>query len=79
MELYRSVIFKRQTTSSWYYYEFDVVDHLRSFEEVNLPGQRAVWGQRMVVTPNYIMCEREGDGNDGMVGSEALLAGLMGE
>ena len=55
--------------------EFRVVDHVKSFGEVNCHGQRAEWGTGLVETFGYVMCNREEAVNGGVVRTEAMLDG----
>ena len=50
-----------------------MIDHVKSFGEVNRRCQRAEWGTGSVGTLCYIICEKGGNG--GVFGTEAMMGG----
>ena len=52
-----------------------MVDHVKSFGEVNRHGLRKVWETAFIETPGYSRCEMEESGSSGVVGTETMLGG----
>ena len=52
-----------------------MVDHVKNLREVNHYCQSTVWGQGMVETLGYFMCERDESRNGGMFGTKTMVGG----